>query len=69
MNFIVVGVSTNESDHLRFLFECDENFSALPTYGVIPSMKSLFDYGILQEAIMAHNITFDPTKVSISIIN
>ena len=31
-----VGVSTRDEHALRFLFEGNDNFSALPTFGVIP---------------------------------
>ncbi|XP_033124168.1 peroxisomal multifunctional enzyme type 2-like [Anneissia japonica] len=32
-----VGVSTQQEDHLKFLFELNENFCVLPSYGVIPA--------------------------------
>ena len=38
-----VGVSTSDSNGLRYLYENDENFSALPTFGVIPAMSGLED--------------------------
>jgi hypothetical protein len=31
----VVGVSTADKDSLRFIYERDANFSAIPTYGVL----------------------------------
>lgn len=34
-----VGVSTRHPDFLKFLFEMSEEFTALPTYAVIPLMK------------------------------
>jgi 3-hydroxyacyl-CoA dehydrogenase/3a,7a,12a-trihydroxy-5b-cholest-24-enoyl-CoA hydratase len=33
-----VGVSTQQQDHLKFLFEGSDDFSVLPTYAVIPAM-------------------------------
>lgn len=36
-----VGVSTQQPDFLKFLFELNEKFSVLPTFGVIPAFSSL----------------------------
>jgi len=38
-----VGVSTKDKHGLRYLYENDEMFSALPTFGVIPAMSGLED--------------------------
>ena len=38
-----VGVSTKDKNGLRYLYENDEMFSALPTFGVIPAMSGLED--------------------------
>ncbi|XP_071953344.1 peroxisomal multifunctional enzyme type 2-like [Antedon mediterranea] len=32
-----VGVSTSQTDHLKFLFELNDEFCVLPSYGVIPA--------------------------------
>lgn len=37
----VVGVSTQQPDFLKFLFELNEEFSVLPTFGVIPAFSAL----------------------------
>ncbi|XP_071487807.1 peroxisomal multifunctional enzyme type 2-like [Diadema antillarum] len=36
-----VGVSTRQPDHLKFLFELNEEFCVLPTYGVIPAFPAM----------------------------
>ncbi|XP_043915273.1 peroxisomal multifunctional enzyme type 2 [Protopterus annectens] len=36
-----VGVSTKQLDHLKFLYEGNEEFSCLPTFGVIPGQACL----------------------------
>uniref|UniRef100_A0A8C5H2L7 Hydroxysteroid (17-beta) dehydrogenase 4 n=1 Tax=Gouania willdenowi TaxID=441366 RepID=A0A8C5H2L7_GOUWI len=41
-----VGMSTKDPDHLRFLYEGDQDFSCLPTFGVIPSQSVLMDGGL-----------------------
>lgn len=58
-----MGVSTRESQHLRFLYECSDEFSLIPTYGTIPSVKAVFDSTIIQDALVANNIKGDPVKV------
>uniref|UniRef100_A0A672Z4X0 Peroxisomal multifunctional enzyme type 2 n=1 Tax=Sphaeramia orbicularis TaxID=375764 RepID=A0A672Z4X0_9TELE len=41
-----VGMSTKDSDHLRFLYEGHPDFSCLPTFGVIPSQAAMMDGGL-----------------------
>lgn len=36
-----VGMSTKEPDHLKFLYEGHEDFSCLPTFGVIPAQSAM----------------------------
>ena len=36
-----IGASTSKADNLKFLYENDENFSVLPTFGVIPALSGL----------------------------
>ncbi|KAJ8401632.1 hypothetical protein AAFF_G00379490 [Aldrovandia affinis] len=38
-----VGMSTREADHLKFLYEGHQEFSCLPTFGVIPAQASMMD--------------------------
>ncbi|XP_043103140.1 peroxisomal multifunctional enzyme type 2 [Puntigrus tetrazona] len=40
-----VGMSTRESDHLRFLYEGHQDFSCLPTFGVIPAQSAMMGLG------------------------
>ncbi|XP_066499856.1 peroxisomal multifunctional enzyme type 2 [Hoplias malabaricus] len=54
-----VGMSTKEPDHLRFLYEGHEDFSCLPTFGVIPAQASMFEGGLSS----LPGINFDPTKL------
>lgn len=41
-----VGMSTKDPDHLRFLYEGHQEFSCLPTFGVIPSQAAMMDGGL-----------------------
>ncbi|XP_034548786.1 peroxisomal multifunctional enzyme type 2 [Notolabrus celidotus] len=41
-----VGMSTQDPDHLRFLYEGHSEFSALPTFGVIPSQAAMMEGGL-----------------------
>ncbi|XP_034759301.2 peroxisomal multifunctional enzyme type 2 isoform X1 [Acipenser ruthenus] len=54
-----VGMSTKDPDHMKFLFEGHEEFSCLPTFGVIPSQASMMDGGLA--AVPGFN--FDFTKL------
>ncbi|XP_059360366.1 peroxisomal multifunctional enzyme type 2 isoform X1 [Carassius carassius] len=36
-----VGMSTREPEHLRFLYEGHQDFSVLPTFGVIPAQSAM----------------------------
>ena len=38
---MTVGLSTQHSDHLKFLYEGNARFAVLPTYAVIPAMSAL----------------------------
>ncbi|KTF87854.1 hypothetical protein cypCar_00038875 [Cyprinus carpio] len=40
-----VGMSTREPDHLKFLYEGHEDFSCLPTFGVIPALSAMTGLG------------------------
>lgn len=55
-------MSTKDPDHMKFLFEGHEEFSCLPTFGVIPSQASMMDGGLA--AVPGFN--FDFTKVSVN---
>ncbi|KAK9522952.1 hypothetical protein VZT92_019388 [Zoarces viviparus] len=41
-----VGMSTKDPDHLRFLYEGHEDFSCLPTFGVIASQAAMMSGGL-----------------------
>ncbi|KAK2837801.1 hypothetical protein Q5P01_015013 [Channa striata] len=51
-----VGMSTRDPDHLRFLYEGHENFSCLPTFGVIPSQDAMMGGGL--SSVPGLNIDF-----------
>lgn len=53
-------MSTREADHLKFLYEGHEEFSCLPTFGVIPGQASMLEGGLSS----IPGLNFDPTRVS-----
>uniref|UniRef100_A0AAQ4QWK7 Hydroxysteroid (17-beta) dehydrogenase 4 n=1 Tax=Gasterosteus aculeatus aculeatus TaxID=481459 RepID=A0AAQ4QWK7_GASAC len=55
-----VGMSTKDPDHLRFLYEGHEDFSCLPTFGVIPSQAAMMDGGL--SSIPGLNIDFTQVR-------
>ena len=53
-------MSTKQEDHLKFLFEYNDEFAALPTYAVIVAMNA--SAGLFTGAIPG--LSVDVTKVS-----
>jgi len=53
MYCLLVGVSTHQEDHLKFLFEGHSDFCVLPTYAVIAAFT----------ATAAISLPIDPTMV------
>ena len=54
-----VGVSTTQSDHLKFLFELSDDFCVLPTFPVLVA----FNNASLNLNKETTGIDIDPTKV------
>lgn len=54
-----VGVSTQQPDHLKFLFELSDDFTTLPTFAVIPAFNSM----VLGVSTGIEGFPIDPTKV------
>uniref|UniRef100_A0A674BAB0 Hydroxysteroid (17-beta) dehydrogenase 4 n=1 Tax=Salmo trutta TaxID=8032 RepID=A0A674BAB0_SALTR len=54
-----VGMSTKDDHHLKFLYEGHEDFSCLPTFGVIPSQAAMMDGGLGS----VPGLNFDFTRV------
>ena len=44
---VIVGASTGDKDGLRFLYEGDENFGPIPTYGVLLAQEALTQSNIM----------------------
>ena len=55
---ILVGISTRDKDHLKFLFEMSDYFCVFPTFGVIPMFRSRVT------GLRSAGLDIDPTKVS-----
>ncbi|KAL3199158.1 hypothetical protein MRX96_014122 [Rhipicephalus microplus] len=58
---LAVGLSTQEKDHLKFLYEGAEDFSVLPSFGVIPAMPAVF--GSVAQHDETRKLNIDPTKM------
>lgn len=52
-----IGASTTHTDDLKFLFELNENFSVIPSFGVIPPFASL------GEMMNVNGLKINPTKI------
>lgn len=51
-----VGVSTDEPNHLRYLYENDENFSVLPSLATTISLNAVYQSNILDQAIRQYGL-------------
>ncbi|XP_027195391.2 peroxisomal Multifunctional enzyme type 2 [Dermatophagoides pteronyssinus] len=51
-----VGVSTEEPNHLRYLYENDENFSVLPSLATTISLNAVYQSNILDQAIRQYGL-------------
>lgn len=58
---LAVGLSTQDKDHLKFLYEGAEDFSVLPSFGVIPAMPAVF--GCVAQHEETRKLNIDPTKM------
>ena len=58
-----VGVNVNEPYHLRYLYESDPDFTAFPTFGVIPGLHGLMMTDLLSQAAQKYGFTIDPTRL------
>ena len=62
LTFYVVGASTTQPDYLKFLFEMNEAFCTLPSFGVIPSFGGMM--GLFSGSVPGLD-GVDVTRVSI----
>lgn len=58
-------MSTTEPSALNFLYEGEDDFRVLPTFGTITVMNSLFNSQALREQM--EKLNADPTRVSLFI--
>lgn len=56
-------MSTQEPSALNFLYEGEDDFRVLPTFGTITVMSSLFSSSALREQM--EKLNADPTRVSV----
>lgn len=48
---VLVGASVKEESDLQFLYESHENFSALPSYAILPSLMATMSSSMITGAI------------------
>ncbi|KAJ6219956.1 hypothetical protein RDWZM_005768 [Blomia tropicalis] len=51
-----VGITTNDPFHLSFLYEANDPFIVLPTFGTTVSLNAVFDQSVIQDAISRYNL-------------
>lgn len=61
----VVGITTNDPFHLSFLYEANDPFIVLPTFGTTVSLNAVFDQSVIQDAISRYNLEDNLIRVYI----
>ena len=56
---LLVGASTTQENHLKFLFERNEDFCVIPSFAVTPP------FGVMERMATIPGLTIDPTQVCI----
>lgn len=60
---ILYNLGIGESEKLKHLYECDEQFSVLPTFFVLPSVKALIDHDVHNSELAKYKIPFDVIRL------
>lgn len=58
-----IGVNIDEPYHLRYLNESDGEFSAFPTFGVIPGLDGFMQSDIFHKITKQYGIVIDPSRI------
>lgn len=53
-----VGASVKDISNLHYLYENHEEFSALPTFAIIPGLMTMMSSGIFENAVPGHTVDF-----------
>lgn len=56
-----LGISKSDEHYLKYVYEGSEEFSVLPTFGVIPAQSAMFDSNIFSGGL--RNLNIDLTKI------
>lgn len=57
--FLSVGASTENPNELKYLYENHEDFTALPTFYILPAMQAIFTSDATQNIIPGRTISLD----------
>lgn len=60
---ILYGVAVGETQDLKYLYECDGNFSIVPSFAILPGLEALIESDVYGTALADRNIPYDPTRL------
>lgn len=60
---ILYALGVGEDEQLKYLYECCDQFSILPTFCILPSVKGLIDFDTHQNALAELKIPFDVSRL------
>lgn len=60
---ILYALGVGESKELKYLYECCDQFSIIPSFCVLPGIKALIDYDVHQNALAKIKIPFDISRL------
>lgn len=60
---ILYALGVGEDEDLRYLYECSDQFSILPSFCVLPGIKALIDFDTHQKTLSKLKIPFDISRL------
>lgn len=60
---ILYALGIGESQDLKYLYECSDQFTMIPTYCILPGIKALIDFDTHQNALAKIKIPFDISRL------
>lgn len=60
---ILYALGIGEEQDLKYLYECSEQFSIIPSFCVLPSVKALIDFDTHQQELSKLKIPFDISRL------
>lgn len=56
---ILYALGIGENEDLKYLYECSDQFTIIPSFYILPSIKALIEFDTHQAVLAKHKIPFD----------